>query len=70
MEPARVRVGYEFLKNLGNFQNVKVKVEIEDSVRQGEKISEAHERVGMMAEKSLIKQILEIEKSLDDFNEA
>ena len=69
MEPTRVRVGYEFLRNLGNFQNIKVKVEIEDNVRQDEKISEARDRVALMAEQSLIKQIVEIEAKLDDFSE-
>lgn len=65
MEPTRVRIGYEFLRNLGNFQNIKVKVEIEDNVRQDEKVSEARDRIAAMAEASLIKQITEIEESLD-----
>jgi hypothetical protein len=65
IERPRVRVGYEFLRNLGNFQNVKVKIEIEDSVREGETTPDACVRINKLAEERLLQQILDIEEQLD-----
>jgi hypothetical protein len=61
----RVRIGYEFLRNLGNFQNVKVKVEVEDSAREGESVADCRDRIQAFCEKSLIEQIVEIEDKLN-----
>jgi hypothetical protein len=65
-DTTRVRIGYEFLRNLGNFQNIKVKVEVEDSVREGETVHSARDRIKKFCEESLVEQIVEIEEKLDD----
>jgi hypothetical protein len=58
--PARVRYGVSYLKNLGNFENVKIDVEIEDNVLPGEKVSEACDRVWEKVNAELSARIREV----------
>jgi len=59
-----IRVGYDFLRNLGNFENVHVKVEIEDSRRDDETMDEAFHRIKTFAQTKLVEQVVEIEAEL------
>ncbi|AST15305.1 hypothetical protein SEA_SAMISTI12_74 [Streptomyces phage Samisti12] len=40
-----IKGGLTYTHNLGNFQNIKVDVGIEDTVRDGESVDQAFERV-------------------------
>lgn len=44
-EPTRIKIEYAFKVNLGNFENVEVRVGVEDNVRQNETVSEAYDRI-------------------------
>ena len=55
----RVRVGYEFTINLGNFENVKVKVEVEDSPRGNETTADAYARIDKFVSERVAKEVAE-----------
>lgn len=61
---ASVRVGYDFLRNLGNFENVHIKIEVEDSVREGENVEACFQRVRAFVQAKLIEQAADIEAEL------
>lgn len=57
-----VKVGLKYLKNLGNFENITIEVEIQDQVRHGETVDDALDRVFAKVEEQLAertKQLLE-----------
>jgi hypothetical protein len=56
VEAPRIKVGVKFLMNLGNFENATVEIEIEDSVRPGEHIDEAFDRIYAKADEQLNKR--------------
>ena len=55
-----MRYGVSYLKNLGNFENVKIDVEIEDNVLPGEKVGEACDRVWAKVNAELSARIREV----------
>lgn len=61
-EPLRGRVSIKFLKNLGNFENVTVEFELEDSRREGESADQLLDRLYEKADQHLGKRMREIVK--------
>lgn len=58
-EPARVKVEYAFKVNLGNFENVEVRVGVEDSVREGETVRVAYERIDKFVSERVANEVAE-----------
>lgn len=59
-----VKIDLSFTRNLGNFESIKIGVGVEDSVRDGETVSAATERVYKFVEDKLIEKTQEVEKEL------
>lgn len=59
-----VKVELHFTRNLGNFENIKVGIAIEDFVRDGESTSTATDRVYAFVENKIIEKMQEIEEEL------
>ena len=59
-----VKIDLSFTRNLGNFESIKIGVGIEDSVRDGETVNDATERVYKFVEDKLIEKTQEVEKEL------
>lgn len=59
-----VRVELGFTKNLGNFENLKVSIAVEDFVRDGESVDSATERVYSFVEGKVVDKVGEIEREL------
>jgi hypothetical protein len=59
-----VSVELQYTRNLGNFENVKVSIGVEDFVRSGENTHQATDRVYKFVEEKLIEKMQEIEADL------
>jgi len=59
-----IRVDLQFTRNLGNYENIKIGIAIEDFKRDGESTDEATDRVYKFVEKKLIEKVNEIEEEL------
>jgi len=59
-----VKIDLSFTRNLGNFESIKIGVGVEDSVRDGESVNDATERVYKFVENKLIEKTQDIEKEL------
>ena len=59
-----VKVELHFTRNLGNFENIKVGIAIEDFVRDGESTNTATDRVYAFVENKIIEKMQEIEEEL------
>jgi hypothetical protein len=59
-----IKVELHFTRNLGNFENIKVGIAIEDYQRAGENIDEATDRVYTFVENKLMQKVNEIEEEL------
>jgi hypothetical protein len=59
-----VRVELGFTKNLGNFENLRVSIGVEDYVRDGETVDAATERVYSFVENKVVEKVSEIEKEI------
>jgi len=64
MEPTKVKIDLSFTRNLGNYESIKIGIGIEDSVRQGETVDTATERVYKFVENKLIDKTREVEEEL------
>lgn len=64
MEPTKVKIDLSFTRNLGNYESIKIGIGIEDSVRQGETVDAATERVYKFVEDKLIDKTREVEEEL------
>lgn len=60
----KVNVDLSFTRNLGNYESVKISIGVEDSVRQGESVDDATERVYKFVEDKLIEKTREVEEEL------
>jgi len=60
----KVKVDLSFTRNLGNYESIKIGIGVEDSVRSGETVSAATERVYKFVEDKLIEKTREIEEEL------
>jgi hypothetical protein len=63
-QPTVVKVDLSYTRNLGNYENIKVTLGVEDTARAGESVTVAMDRVYAFVEKKLIDKMSEIEKEL------
>jgi hypothetical protein len=59
-----VKVELGFTKNLGNFENLRVSIGVEDYVRDGETVDAATERVYAFVENKVVEKVNEIQKEI------
>jgi len=59
-----VRVELQYVRNLGNYESLRVTIGVEDAVRLGENVNDATDRVYLFVEEKLIEKMGEIEKEL------
>jgi hypothetical protein len=60
----KVKVELQYVRNLGNYESIRVSLGVEDSVRSSENTNEAMNRVYGFVEKKLIEKMEEIESEL------
>jgi len=59
-----IRIDLQFTRNLGNYENIKIGIAVEDFKRPGESTDEATDRVYDFVEKKLIEKVNQIEEEL------
>ena len=59
-----VRVELQYVRNLGNFESLRVSIGVEDFVRDGETVDSATDRVYGFVEGKLIEKMEEVESEL------
>lgn len=64
MSDTKVTVDLSYTRNLGNYESVKINIGVQDSVRQGETVDAATERVYKFVEDKLIEKTNEVEREL------
>lgn len=64
-EDTKVRVGLGYTLNLGNFQSLRVDIEVTDSKREGENTADAFERVYEFVENKLTEKVKEASAQLE-----
>ena len=64
-EDTKVKVGLGYTLNLGNFQSLRIDIEIADSKRDGENTNEAFERVYSFVEEKLAEKVKEASAELE-----
>lgn len=64
-ESTRVKVGLGYTLNLGNFQSLRIDIEVSDSKRDSENTGEAFERVYEFVENKLAEKVKEASSEID-----
>lgn len=64
-EDTKVRVGLGYTLNLGNFQSLRIDLEVADSKREGENTNDAFERVYAFVEEKLAEKVKEASSELE-----
>lgn len=64
MSETKVKVDLSFTRNLGNYESIKIGIGVEDTVRAGENVDSATERVYKFCEDKLIEKTREVEEEL------
>ena len=64
-ETTKVKVGLGYTLNLGNFQSLRIDLEVQDNKRDGETTSEAFERVYAFVEARLEDKVREAQGELE-----
>lgn len=64
-EDTKVRVGLGYTLNLGNFQSLRIDLEVTDNKREGENTAEAFERVYEFVENKLAEKVKEASSELE-----
>lgn len=64
-EPTRIRWALGYTMNVGNFQSIRVDVDVADSAKGDETAQAASDRVYKFVEAELVKKIKEAKKELD-----
>ncbi len=64
-ENTKVRVALGYTLNLGNFQSLRIDVEVADNKRDGENTNEAFERVYSFVEDKLAEKVKEASQELE-----
>ena len=64
-ESTKVRVALGYTLNLGNFQSLRIDLEITDNKREGENTSEAFDRVYAFVEDRLSEKVQEASAELE-----
>jgi hypothetical protein len=63
-KPTSVRVELQYVRNLGNYESIRVSIGVEDNVRIDENVNQATDRVYKFVEDKLVEKMGEIEKEL------
>ena len=64
-DDTRVKVGLGYTLNLGNFQSLRIDVEVSDNKREGENTNDAFERVYSFVEEKLAEKVKEASSELE-----
>ena len=64
MSDTKVKIDLSFTRNLGNYESIKIGIGVEDTVRQGETVASATDRVYQFVEEKLIEKTREVEEEL------
>jgi len=64
-EDTKVKVGLGYTLNLGNFQSLRVDIEVTDSKREGENTADAFDRVYEFVENRLTEKVKEASAQLE-----
>ena len=64
MSETKVKVDLSYTRNLGNYESIKIGIGVEDTVRDGETVNTATERVYQFVEEKLIQKTTEVEEEL------
>lgn len=64
-DDTKVKVGLGYTLNLGNFQSLRIDVEVADSKREGENTNDAFERVYSFVEEKLAEKVKEASSELE-----
>ena len=64
-ENTKVKVGLGYTLNLGNFQSLRIDLEVIDSKREGENTNEAFERVYSFVEDKLAEKVKEASAEIE-----
>ena len=64
-EDTKVRVGLGYTLNLGNFQSLRIDLEVTDNKREGENTNDAFERVYAFVEDRLAEKVKEASSELE-----
>ena len=64
MSETKVKVDLSYTRNLGNYESIKIGIGVEDTVREGETVNTATERVYQFVEEKLIQKTTEVEEEL------
>ena len=67
-DQSTVRWSLDTTINLGNFENIKVGVDVETSSKQGENVKELSDRVYNFTESEFNNKVQAIRKQLEEFN--
>lgn len=65
-ENTKVKVGLGYTLNLGNFQSLRIDLEVTDNKREGENTNDAFERVYSFVEDKLAEKIKEASAELEN----
>lgn len=65
-EDTKVRVALGYTLNLGNFQSLRIDLDITDSRREGETVGEAFDRVYSFVESKLAEKVREAQQETDN----
>lgn len=64
-EETKVKIGLGYTLNLGNFQSLRIDLEVQDNKREGETTSEAFERVYAFVEAKLTEKVSEAKSEVE-----
>ena len=64
-ENTKVKVGLGYTLNLGNFQSLRIDLEVIDNKREGENTNEAFERVYSFVEEKLAEKVKEASAEIE-----
>lgn len=64
-QQTNVRVELQYVRNLGNYESLRVAIGVEDFVRDSETVSEATDRVYSFVESKIIEKVSEMEEELN-----
>jgi hypothetical protein len=64
-ESTKVKIGLGYTLNLGNFQSLRIDLEVQDNKREGETTSEAFERVYAFVEARLQEKVKEAQGEIE-----
>lgn len=68
MEPTKVQWSLGYTMNLGNFESLRLDVQVSDYVREGESTTQASDRVYKFTEEQLQAKVVEAKQEIGEGN--